>query len=326
MRGAYLWFLHKGAGMSRHCVCYATDDGYLFPTLVSALQAREQVDRQNDIVICHVGGHSPKAAVVTEICRSEKIEFISVDNAAIDGMHPMFARMFLDRFLSPDYDHVLYVDGDTQISGSLDALLNAELPEGAFLAALDPMVLAIDGAGREWEKRRSYFASIGVPPQQYRRYFNSGVLRLKLGEWAAIRSECQKSPAWGDASLRFPDQDLLNSVCQDRCKTMSFKWNFPIFFLNCGVRDVIEPRLFHFMSNPRPWQGSFRPWGKEFSTVYADLRAKHPDLSGLMRPLPKWKIGKYWLQQHYKAGIESLSWNTGEVHEKVRAIEAEAWI
>ena len=310
--------------MAEHCVCYTTDDGYLLPTLISALQARNHVDAQTGVVICYIGVKGRKAEGVDEVCRTANIEFINVGPEAIDRRHIMFARLFLDRIVSPNYDHLLYVDGDTQVTGGLQPLLDAPLPSGAFLAAPDPMVLMLDSDGRGWRQRRAYFDSIGLRPEQQSRYFNTGVLSFARKDLGEIRAACMKSPAWRIQPLQFPDQDILNIACGERAVPMSFKWNFPIFFLNCGFRAPINPRLFHFMSNPRPWHGPLRPWGDEFFAVYGRLVAEHPGLVETLPSLPRWKLAKYWLQQHIKALVESKTWNTSRMHEKLLGLEARA--
>lgn len=312
--------------MAEHCVCYTTDDGYLLPTLISALQARAHVDAQSGVVICHIGVKGSKAELVGEVCREANIEFINVGAEAIDGRHIMFARLFLDRIVSPNYNHLLYVDGDTQVTGGLQPLLDAQLPSGAFLAAPDPMVLMLDSDRRGWRRRRGYFSSIGLKPERLGLYFNSGVLRFARKDLGELRLACEKAPAWRMSALKFPDQDILNIACGERAIPMSFKWNFPIFFLNCGFRAPIGPRLFHFMSNPRPWHGPLRPWGEEFFAVYGRLVAEHPGLADALPLLPRWKLAKYWLQQHVKACVESTTWNNAQMHEKLRGLEARAYV
>jgi len=318
---------HGGCwALSKHCVCYTTDDGYLLPTLISALQARDHVGAKDGVVICHIGERGRKAEIVNEACRDAKVEFISVSAQTIGGRHVMFARMFLDLILPADYDSVLYVDGDTQVTGSLQPLLDAPLAAGELLAAPDPMVLMLDNRAPEWGRLRSYFSSIGLSQDRRDLYFNSGVLRFGRNDLGEIRSDCLKLLEIERPPLRFPDQDILNIACAERVRQMSFRWNFPIFFLNCGFRAAIEPKLFHFMSNPRPWHGPLRPWGEEFSAVYARLTAGRPEFAEMLPRLPRWKLAKYWMQQHVKAYVESATWNTPAMHEKLRALEARALV
>ncbi len=312
--------------MAKHCICYTTDDGYLAPTLISALQARDNIDRSVGVVICHLGDKGRKAEAVETMCRQAKVEFINVDAGIVGGRHIMFARLFLDRILPPEYGRVLYVDGDTQVTGSLQPLLDARLSEGEMLAAPDPMALMLDSNDMKWRRMRSYFASIGLSPERLGVYFNSGVLLFNRNDLGAIRADCLSALAIERPPLRFPDQDILNLTCVERVKLMSFRWNFPAFFLECGFRSAVEPKLFHFMSNPRPWHGPLRPWGEEFSVVYAKLAAERPELAGLLPRLPRWKLAKYWLQQHFKACVETPAWSNARMREKLDALESRAFI
>lgn len=312
--------------MKRHCITYTTDSGYLLPTLVSAMQASVHAPPEVDVVICHVGALTPEAEAVRDICSRRKLIFISVDRDAIDDMHIMYARLFLDSILPSVYDDVVYVDGDTQLQSDLTELVRAPLPDGAILAARDPMVLAIDRNGPEWRARRHYFESLGFSRDQMKTYFNSGVLRFGLKDWSSVRADCLRELRRRPHELRFPDQDVLNLCCQDRHLTMSFKWNFPIFFLNCGVRDVIGPRIYHFMSNPRPWHGQFNPWGQEFAGVYDEVVRDFPQISNLRTRLSMARRAKYFVQQYVKLGLETLTWNTPDVHRRVAAIEEQAFV
>jgi hypothetical protein len=107
---------------------------------------------------------------------------------------------------------------------------------------------------------------------------------------------------------------------------MSFKWNFPVFLLNTGLDEIVEPRVYHFMSNPRPWQGPFQPWGHRWHSTYQHLVADHPELVQYMPTLSAPRYLKYFLQQHYKKRIETVVWRCQEIFDKVGRIEADAFI
>lgn len=309
---------NRRLAVANRCACYTTNDGYLLPTVISALQARQHSGAEVDVVICHIGRVGPAAEAAAAVCAAERIGFLSVDADAIDHKHVMFARLFLDRILPDRYRRVLYLDGDTQIAGSLAPLLDAAPPPGGLLAAPDPMILTME----RLKGRRAYLDDIGLGRAGF--YFNSGVLRFDRDAIGDIREACLRAPAWNDRALMFPDQDVLNIVCGDRVGQISFKWNFPIFFLNCGLRAPVDPQVFHFMSNPRPWHGAFRPWGEEFAAVYRRAVAQYPPLAASLAATPRWKRLKYWAQQQIKARMESQAWNTAAMRDKVQALESRA--
>jgi lipopolysaccharide biosynthesis glycosyltransferase len=310
---------------SKACICYISDHGYLFPSLMSAIQVRKQFSAGNaDIIMYYVGKPSEKSEVFRSIYEEHGIQFVTVSHDTIDNKHIMFARLFLDRFVDPKYESIVYVDGDTQIVGDLDPLLKVQLPAGKFLAARDPMALAIDWNNRESSRQRTYFKSIGLPLDQARQYFNSGVLRLDRKSWISISADALRAADLRKETFKFPDQDALNLVAGSDCLTMSFKWNFPVFFLNIGVAETIRPRVYHFMSNPRPWQGPFEPWGRKWHTTYRDLVQQYPKLAPYVQTLSAPKYLKYFFQQHYKKGIENVVWRCQEIFEKISAIESSA--
>jgi lipopolysaccharide biosynthesis glycosyltransferase len=316
-----------GALQPRNCVCYVTDQGYLFPSLMSASQARQNVSPdKTDVVIYYVGPTTSKSELFQSICQNQNIKFARVLSADIDNMHVMFGRLFLDRFMTSNYQHILYIDGDTQIADNLDPLVDVKLPNGMFCAARDPMALAINWKNRVSADQRKYFETIGLSPDRVVNYFNSGVLRADRQGWAEISSRTLELIRSRGSNFRFPDQDALNLVAAERYLTMSFKWNFPVFLLNTGLDKIVKPRIYHFMSNPRPWQGSFQPWGRKWHSTYQELVAKHPELGPHKPGLPAHRYLKYFLQQHYKKRVETVIWRSQEIFDKTGKIETEAFL
>ena len=308
------------------CIAYTIDGGYLFPTLLSALQARGSVAEDTcDIAICHIGAASAASEAVHSICESSGILFRQTAPSDIGNMHVMYARLFLDCILERSYGRILYVDGDTQISGSLRELVSAELSSGMILAAPDPMTIGIRADTREGRRHSAYLESIGLPRSEVGDYFNSGVLCFNAKDLSEIRSACLAEHSRSKRAFRFPDQDLLNLAARGRRQQMSFKWNFPIYFLNhSGVEDDVAPRIYHFMSNPRPWHGAFAPWGAIPFERYAQLIHRYPQLAKLQPQLPAWLRAKYALQQYYKLASENLSALPGDFRRRIALIEKDA--
>ena len=307
------------------CCCYVGDLGYLFPTTLSALQARRVTGRDEaDIKIFSIGDPDPRHAIFERICADNDIELRILPASAVDHMPIMFARFFVGRFLDPAYRAVVYIDGDTQVSATLAPLLKTPLNGAPFLAARDPMAVLISGASRISRDNEAYFRTIGLSDVNISRYFNSGVLRFDLKDWGAISREALAISSRYDHRLKFPDQDALNLAFGGSYATMSYRWNFPTFLMSYGYVDVIRPNLYHFMSNPRPWQGSFRPWGEVWTEPYRTLIDCYPDLK-LYRPnLSRAKYVRYYLQQNYKSMLESPFWSSASTRLQFRDIEAEA--
>ncbi len=217
----------------------------------------------------------------------------------------------------------MHVDGDTQIIASLDPVIDAPLPAGRILAAPDPMAIMIDAPGRAWAARRHYFESIGILGDQPGRYVNSGVFRVKRSDIGAIGRECLRICKSQKGKLDFGEQDAFNIAFHRQIDLISFKWNFPVFFLNFDY-GFISPHLYHFMSNPRPWQGAFRPWGSKAHGVYQTFIDENPDLAPLLKPLSRMATGRYRLQQIYKRMVEPMTWNTALAKARVQELELQA--
>lgn len=312
---------------TKTCICYISDEGYLFPSFVSIRQLKANL-RSNaaDIVMFCIGAESRTTEAFRTIYEKIGVRFVMVPRDAIDNMHIMFARLFIDRFAAAEYSQFLYIDGDTQIASSLDALVDVVLPPDRFCAVRDPMALAIEWNNPTSRSQRAYFEQIGLPVHLVKRYFNSGVLRFERKSWAKISSDALHHVAGQNVQFRFPDQDALNLVANDKCLTMSFKWNFPVFLLKTGVSEHVHAAIYHFMSNPRPWHGPFQPWGQQWHEPYLELVNDSPQLMPYLPQLTKARYLKYYLQQYYKKYTESVTWGSQEVVDKIAAIEADVLV
>ncbi len=308
--------------MPKCCICYTTDPAYLFPTFVSAVQARRHSSLSKaDVVIFSFGADEATERDFAAACRVEGIGFESVSRSQIGGAPVMLARLFLTRFVAAQYSQFVYIDGDTQISGSLDPLIEADVPDGHFMAANDPMTFAVPGGGSHGRGISEHFAAIGIPPQQGCRYFNTGVLRINRMGWDEIGMAAWEMFQANHQAFRFPDQDVLNIAGGAKCIPMSLAWNFPIFMRNSRVETEIKPRIYHFMSNPKPWHGAFPPWGTNALTPYQEVVAKFPYLSRYRTHMSVPRQVKYHLQQRYKKVLETFTWGMSEKRHRILTYE-----
>jgi lipopolysaccharide biosynthesis glycosyltransferase len=309
------------------CACYISDDGYLFPSLMSAIQLKQNMTSgKADIVMFHIGRSTQTTAFFRDLYQKLGFLFYVVSPDVIENKHIMFARLFIDRFAPAEYDRFLYIDGDTQIASNMDRLIDVSLPAGHFSGARDPMSLAIDLDNRESQAHRIYFEKIGMPLERVRSYFNSGVLRFDRQSWTDISQRALRAVQSQQMDFRFPDQDALNLVAGEMCLPMSFRWNFPAFLLGTDIEDLVTPALYHFMSNPRPWQGAFWPWGHKWHATYVRLVAEYPELKPYMPTLSLPRRSKYLLQQSLKRYTEPAFWGGPKIVERISAVEASAFV
>jgi hypothetical protein len=307
--------------MPRCSVCFVSDDRALFPTLLAAIQARAQLpEAAADVILFAIDPGQRAATTFGRICAAENIGFRSVAAAtlggaggasmvaAVGGSVGMYARLFLDRFVPDEYDQILYLDGDVQIRRPLAPLVQAVVAPGRFLAARDPMTFVTDEPGPEGEPVRRYMDGLGLRPDQRGRYFNSGVLRINRHGWARIGQDAFAFLRAQGERCRFHDQSALNAVAAGQHDALSFRWNFPIFFRNCGVEPAIAPVVYHFMSSPKPWQGNFPPWNAEAVTPYRALLRQYPQLDAYRTSFSLLRTGRYLLQQRLKKVTELAAW------------------
>jgi lipopolysaccharide biosynthesis glycosyltransferase len=221
----------------------------------------------------------------------------------------MYARLFLTEILPEKYKRVLYIDGDVQIGESLNELIRAELPDHhAFAAVPDPLSILLHEAKGKFPKVESYFKGLGVENSPTRPYFNSGVLLINRQEWTTIERGALACLTKTPALCLRQDQSALNFAGHRKFTPMSFRWNFPIFFRNCAVEKPIQPRIYHFMSNPKPWHGSFPPWNRRFFAPYERLKSDYPQIGVYSKSMPVQIQMKYFFQQYFKRIQETFTW------------------
>ncbi len=304
------------------CIVYTADRSYLFPSLVSAMQARAHAPAgAADVIIIGIDIDDRARKDFSAICDAEDIRFMTVSGSAIDGGSAMMARLFLDRLLPDDYAHILYIDGDTQVTGPLDALLASPPAPGMFLAANDPMTFTLSGDRSDKRAFVSHAASIGLNDRQMQSYFNTGVLFINRVGWDATGAAAWRLIRERGQAFRFPDQDPLNVVGADTHLPMSLAWNFPIFMCNVDVAPSIHPVIYHYMSRPKPWQGGFLPWRSRGARPYREAVQRHPALERYNPGFPFRQRVRYHAQQRYKALVESITWGIGERRRQILLYE-----
>lgn len=315
----------EACAAARACCCYAVDEAYLLPTLLSASQLRRGTPRATaDVVVVCFGPATDVTAAAAALCAREGIRFLTVPTSLLDGAPMICARFFLCDVLERDYRDIVYLDGDTQVAGSLEPLLAHAVKPGEILAAPDPMAVMIDSGKAPWPARRAYFERLGVPLHRQGAYFNSGVLRFRREDWHDLSRECLKLCAERGAAFEFRDQDALNIVAGGHQRPMSFRWNFPPFFMNFGADVAIAPRVYHFMSNPRPWHGAFAPWGRAWHDPYRAFLVENPALARSMRRIGPLRTMKYAAQQRFKRHMEARQWGAPAIRRRIADMEAQA--
>ncbi|GJD64255.1 glycosyltransferase family 8 protein [Methylobacterium frigidaeris] len=302
--------------MKPGCICYVTDRNYLFVTLVSAMQARAQVAASQADVLLLAIDDGPETDTYRRICDQEGIVFLNVaaraeavlKDALGDIYRTGFAgrisaatlvRLVISDFVTGDYGRMLYIDGDTQINGSLDALLQRDLPAGRFLAARDYTSVMTSAGLAVPDQFSPNYGLLGVPKSRRGYYFNAGVIVSDFEDWKHIGRVALAYFVESGGKLQFHDQDALNGACWEQHLPLSNRWNFPRQFLHLRPRLSYRPEIVHFMANPKPWHGVLPPWGEKEYRVYRDAIDRHPELAGDIPTLSWARLHAYRLKSTF---------------------------
>lgn len=265
-----------------HIACSA-DANYLphAATLIQSLAASNPPDRLS-VNLVHDGSVSTKQRDalmanceqlgITLACLQPSPTEISELPPAGRFSKLIWSRLLLPELL-PDVDRVLYVDADTVVLHALDPLFTTPLEGQPLAAARAPTT--VEGIRN--------LANLGLSPDFA--YFNSGVLLMDLAE---MRSEnlserifrCARDRG---ASFRFPDQDALNLVCEERWQALHPRWNaLASFFLGDspqGSSNDLEyleartsPAILHFEGSAlaKPWHARCLHPHREVYRQYRD--------------------------------------------------------
>jgi lipopolysaccharide biosynthesis glycosyltransferase len=148
------------------------------------------------------------------------ISFLDVPGDRVAGLPtmdeigpPMWNRFFLTELL-PDVERILYLDADTIVLDSLQALWETDL-DGCHVGAVTNVFQ---------EDHIPLPARLGLEPRDY---FNSGVLLMNLdlmrrdGSAAALFEYARANAE----RLVWPDQDVLNAVLGPTRRRLAPRWN-----------------------------------------------------------------------------------------------------
>ncbi len=281
----------------------------MFPTLVSAMQARQNTSvSKADVGIFCVDLDAQTEDLFAAVCEREGILLMPVQRKLIEGQTAMMARLFLDNFAPSRYTQFLYLDSDVHIEASLDPLIEAGVADGSFLAANDPMTFLLGDRSPLSRSLEEHLNSMGFDKHQSRNYFNSGVLRISRKGWGKIGGDAWALFQKSGLSSRFPDQDALNQAGLEHRRPMSLAWNFPVFMRNARVEAAIKPKIVHFMSSPKPWHGVFPPWKDSAHLLYRSALDRYPSLADFSLRMPVNRRTIYHFQQRGKQMLESVTW------------------
>jgi lipopolysaccharide biosynthesis glycosyltransferase len=278
---------------------YFINEGYLLPAMVSAIQARKFSSRELvDVLIVCAGSPTDNGRKAIAVATKNDVEIIYVPVSVLEDKPPTYGRLIVHRILPEKYKRIIYIDGDTQVAGPLDPLATAPLAPGKFMAVRDPGQI-FSQLSPDWRKAIEADYRSGGYTGAFDGYFNAGVLVMNRDGWPEL-ADCTMALYDKAERTKHLDQDLMNRAVSGHCIRISNRWNFPGFLIGSPMETAVKPVIYHFMSNPRPWNEAVKPWGKKWMQPYDRLLKENPELSFLTPKPTLTSHIKYVLMQHYK--------------------------
>ena len=260
--------------MTDRLIAYVTDAGYIVPSLVSAQQvSRTAAADLADIIIFTVGLDPELVDYIGSTEAFARIRIIPIDakkyaptsNVYFEQGHvpqATLGRLVLSDYIPAQYEHIIYIDGDTQVVGDISPLIAYDVPQGKIAAANESFFLEED----QTQSRLQYLANLGLhDPGQY---FNAGVLSFRKDTWSAIGPRALEYFLQNPQICLFHDQSALNAICRDLRVAISPLYNFHTGFAELQVSGKHRPRIVHFTGSEKPWNYQAWPWPLAYYKPY----------------------------------------------------------
>ena len=134
----------------------------------------------------------------------------------------MYLRIFIPQILS-DKDKAIYIDIDTIVAGDVAELFDIDLGDNYLGAARDFNTIV---NFKYYDSVKKYFGEV-LKIKDITQYFNSGVLLMNLSKLREINIvEKTQELLEKYKELLYPDQDILNLICEDNKLLLDNCWNF----------------------------------------------------------------------------------------------------
>ena len=315
----------KESTIMRQACCFTVDENFILPAIVSAISVKQFLKSQPiDVIILLAKCNSELIKYSEAICLENDIILKTFDRALLEGLGLVFGRFIISKTIAEFYDKIIYLDSDIQAEGSLTPLFQVDLSNDQVAQVIDPMSLLFKAAPRFAKSNLSALRRQGFTERNLSRYYNGGLILASGSGWITLSEKCFTLAKTSKTDFRFYDQDIINLVMNGNQIPLSFNWNYPVFFDNCGLDVIKAPNIKHFMSNPRPWDGPFLPWGHKGYKIYADFAEKYPKLATSLTPFSGRKKLKYYLQQLVKRQIDGFIWDRREIRSAILDYELSA--
>lgn len=268
---------------------YAADDNYA-SILAASILSLCRWNKDINIIVIDNGISIENKNKIEDIVHKADSVISFVKTISIEKMFPFhlnmdrgsmaqFARLFLSDILPGEWDRVIYLDCDTLIRGTLNALFETDMQR---------MVIA----GVEDAFGRLHWKKLGLGKGDV--YVNSGMLLINLRRWREENIERQFREIILRKKGRIPqgDQGIINTVLKGKILKLPVRYNVLAYNFDFTYREMVlyrkpykfyspkeiekakeNPVIVHFtrsFASMRPWENSEtgHKYGKEWQSYY----------------------------------------------------------
>lgn len=271
-------------------ICFATDENYLKPTALAIMTIlltnkdddftfyilSQKLSCESQTILKEtVKKYSAKSSLEFCFLTDDILQTFSSTIKKDDHVSlATYLRLFLPSFLPESVDKILYIDGDTICTDSLEELYSTDLTGFSMAACTDART-----DDTEIFNRLDYPLEAG--------YFTAGLLLINIDYWRKndIQNKCLKFISENKSICTWHDQDALNKVLAGTIKKLHLKYATPEAFWEEETRyperfekEIEEARkspvIIHCLNKIKPWNKenkSSRPMTAMWLKLYKKL-------------------------------------------------------
>jgi lipopolysaccharide biosynthesis glycosyltransferase len=268
--------------MKKNAIVIITDKNFFLPSFGAALSAARNLTRRDTFICIFVTDvEAAWCETIADVAAPQNISVLPAHVPEIrdlEGYHEdrwlpavALSRFWVHRFLPPEVERFLYLDGDVLVDGNIDNIFDSVLPESGIMAAPDTVCLCLSEMGRGAKREKSYLEGLGI---QNGKYFNSGVMLADVQKWRQISEQATKFLVQNSTLCRSSDQSALNAVTRNGWAPLSLRWNYQSDHMTIlDPRTIgIKPVIWHLSGGPKPWHLPEWPWDESFTWAYREAK------------------------------------------------------
>ena len=237
-------------------IAMATDNNYVYPTLVSVTSILENKNKDTKVNF-HImlsgkvtGENKEKFKKLIKHYPDCSIDLIDMGDRFSSARTlghittPTYYRLSLPSLL-PEYDKILYIDGDTVITKDLWEMFNTDIEDYYVVGVPDLGVGALSE-----EDKKDYAKRLGIYDME--QYINAGVLLMNTKMMRKDNLEEKFNgyiPTLVERRVSYADQEVINAVCYGKIKLLNPMYNAQLW---CDFSDM--PTILHWVGGNKPWK------------------------------------------------------------------------